>query len=162
MQQGTRGGASIEMVEPHITIDPLGSDARRGAHTSGASRSPGLDVALAVAATRTGDGDARDALVRLCPAATVRVFLYVDGEEADAWECTPGGETVTPPAMTCQRRLPPLAAGRHAVTVRAVDATGTWGAASVIVAVGFPAGGRAERHRHGQGEAPAVRSASAS
>jgi hypothetical protein len=166
MQHGTGVGAGSKMAEPEIGAAGDGlplPHAQPETRPGGPSRAPGLDVALAVAVTRRVGGDAREALVRLRPAAAaVRMFLYVDGHEADAWEWAPSAGTGAAPALTCQRRLPALAPGRHAVTVRAVDATGTWGAASAMVAVAAPVAVQADRAGRADGEALAVRPASAS
>ena len=54
----------------------------------------------------------------------VRLHLYVDGELVESW-------TPAPPVFTVD--LGPLGGGRHAVTARAIDATGRWGGASVAI-----------------------------
>lgn len=53
-----------------------------------------------------------------------RLYLYVDGDLADTWVDVEA--TYDAPAGR-------LAPGRHAVTVRAVDALGRWAGASTIV-----------------------------
>jgi hypothetical protein len=55
----------------------------------------------------------------------VHLYLYVDGELTESW--ARASETFT-------FDLGGLGAGRHAVTTRAIDATGCWSGASVVVA----------------------------
>lgn len=55
----------------------------------------------------------------------VHLHLYVDGELRESWAHAP---------ETFAFDLAGLGAGRHAVTARAIDATGRWGGASVVVA----------------------------
>jgi hypothetical protein len=56
--------------------------------------------------------------------APFRLYLYVDGDLADTW---------TEPERTFDFSLDEHGPGRHAVTVRAVDALGRWSGASTIV-----------------------------
>ena len=94
-----------------------------GARGGAAARRPGLDVGLTVRrASRADDG----ALVRVRVAganAPFRVYVYADGELVEAW--IPGSESNE---FVCRA----LAAGRHTVTARAIDALGRWGGASVM------------------------------
>ena len=62
--------------------------------------------------------------------APVRLFLYIDGDLAEAW--VGADATYEIPAG----RVP---AGRHALTARAVDALGHWAGASLMVEVPPPA-----------------------
>jgi hypothetical protein len=84
---------------------------------------PGLDVSL-LAVDRSGG---RSELVLGVRGGTtpIRMHLYVDGDLVESW-------TPAPPAFTFD--LDGLGPGRHAVTARAIDATGRWGGSSVIVA----------------------------
>jgi hypothetical protein len=82
---------------------------------------PGLRVALAAFVT------AGAPIVRVHVDGAqppFRLRLYVDGELADVW---------SPAADVTEVACPALGdGGRHSVTARAVDATGRWGAASVL------------------------------
>jgi hypothetical protein len=53
-----------------------------------------------------------------------RLYLYVDGDLVDAWVDIEASYDASPER---------LSSGRHAVTVRAVDALGRWAGASTIV-----------------------------
>ncbi|HXH84217.1 MAG TPA: hypothetical protein VNN07_15025 [Candidatus Tectomicrobia bacterium] len=59
----------------------------------------------------------------------VRVYLYVDGDLAEAWT-----ETQVEHDLRGEDYEP----GRHAVTARAVDALGRWAGASIIVESTLP------------------------
>jgi hypothetical protein len=88
---------------------------------------PGLDVSvLMVLAPATSPG-AYVALVR-CAGGTapIRLSLHVDGAMV---------ESRIPAPESCEFALFDLAAGPHAVTVRAIDARGRWGGASAVVRV---------------------------
>jgi hypothetical protein len=55
----------------------------------------------------------------------VRLYLYVNGDLADAWTESVGQFDLS---------LDDYGPGRHAVTARAVDARGRWAGASMVVA----------------------------
>jgi hypothetical protein len=55
----------------------------------------------------------------------VRLYLYVNGDLADAW---------TEPEGYFDLSLDEYGPGRHAVTARGVDSLGRWGGASMVVA----------------------------
>lgn len=55
----------------------------------------------------------------------VRIYLYVNGDLAEAW---------TEPEGQFDLSLDEYGPGRHAVTARAVDALGRWAGASMVVA----------------------------
>jgi hypothetical protein len=84
---------------------------------------PGLDVSLIAVDGSQG----RSKLVLGVRGGTtpVRVHLYVDGDLVESWGPAPAAFTFD---------LDGLPAGRHAVTARAIDATGRWGGSSVVVA----------------------------
>ena len=88
--------------------------------------SPGLDVSLSATHPSSEDGVplVRVRVDRARP--PFRLYLYVDGELAEAW---------IPAAETSEHPCPELAVGRHTITARAVDATGRWGGASRLVGV---------------------------
>ncbi|MBI2216269.1 MAG: hypothetical protein HYU51_03135 [Candidatus Rokubacteria bacterium] len=89
------------------------------------SKSPGLRVFLTVGIGPLSAPRARVALVKLAGGvAPVRLSLYVNGDLIESW---------MPAHETCELLLPALLPGRHALTVRAVDARGRWGGASAIV-----------------------------
>jgi hypothetical protein len=95
-----------------------------------APRRPGLDVSLV--ASIAGPLDARGPVVIARVGVgqeTVRLYIYIDGDVAEAWTPAPGV------AEFDARKIPP---GRHVVTARAVDALGRWGGASVVVEVAEP------------------------
>ena len=83
---------------------------------------PGLDVSM-LAVDRPGGRSALRIGAR-GGATPVRLHLYVDGELVESW-------TTAPPSVTFE--LGPLGPGRHAVTARAIDATGRWGGSSILV-----------------------------
>jgi hypothetical protein len=56
--------------------------------------------------------------------APVRLYLYVDGDLADAW---------SEPDATYELSLATVKTGRHAVTARAVDAQGRWAGSSTVI-----------------------------
>jgi len=58
--------------------------------------------------------------------APVRLYLYVDGELR---------ESLTSLSERFRVSLEGLGAGRHAITARAIDATGRWGGASIVVRI---------------------------
>ena len=84
---------------------------------------PGLDVSL-FALDRSGG---RSELVLGVRGGTtpVRLHLYVDGDLVESWTPAPSSFTFD---------LGGLGPGHHAVTARAIDATGRWGGSSVVVA----------------------------
>jgi hypothetical protein len=55
----------------------------------------------------------------------VRLYLYVNGDLADAW---------TEPQGFFDLSLDEYGPGRHAVTARGVDSLGRWAGASMVVA----------------------------
>ena len=83
-------------------------------------RHPGLHVVIA--SIEAGDPIVR---VRVDGARPpFRLYLYVDGELAEAW---------IPAADVQELSCAALATGgRHSVTARAIDVLGRWGAASLI------------------------------
>lgn len=85
---------------------------------------PGLDVSI----TALESGGPRPSVhVRLRGVAEpVRLHLYVDGDLMESW--VPAPETVTVDLRS-------VAVGHHAVTARAIDSTGRWGGASLVVVV---------------------------
>jgi hypothetical protein len=84
---------------------------------------PGLDVSL-VAVDRS-QGSSKLVLGVRGGITPVRMHLYVDGDLVESW-------VPAPTAFTFDLRG--LPAGHHAVTARAIDATGRWGGSSVVVA----------------------------
>lgn len=99
-------------------------DLEMGRRDTAAPRRPGLQ--LSVEARVGENGDAFLVAVAVAGAVMpIRLYLYLDGElldatrqEADTYE---------------YRAAASIDPGRHAVTARAVDATGRWGGASGIV-----------------------------
>ena len=90
-------------------------------------RPPALRVTL-----ETGDPATDDAMGAVAIRARVtggrlpvRMYLYVNGDLAEAWTETEGAFDLS---------LDHYGPGRHAVTARAVDALGRWAGASLIVA----------------------------
>jgi hypothetical protein len=83
---------------------------------------PGLDVSM-FALARPG-GRSRLRLGVHGGAGPVRLHLYVDGELVESW---------TPAPQIFDFDLSALGDGRHAVTARAIDATGRWGGTSIIL-----------------------------
>jgi hypothetical protein len=84
---------------------------------------PGLDVSL-VALDGSRGGSTLVLGVR-GGTTPVRLHLYVDGDLVESWMRAPTAFTFD---------LGGLEPGRHAVTARAIDATGRWGGSSVVVA----------------------------
>ena len=84
---------------------------------------PGLDVSLLAVDRSAG----RSKLVLGVRGGTtpVRLHLYVDGDLVESWTPAPSSFTFD---------LGGLGPGHHAVTARAIDATGRWGGSSVVVA----------------------------
>ena len=108
------------------TVSPL-TAARPAAPERTEVRPPSLRVTL-----ETGDPAADDALgvvsIRARVAGgrlPVRMYLYVNGDLAEAWTESEGEFDLS---------LDHYGPGRHAVTARAVDALGRWAGASMIVA----------------------------
>ena len=91
---------------------------------------PGLDVSLSAVDRSPG----RSKLVLGVRGGTtpVRLHLYVDGDLVESWMPAPSAFTFD---------LGGLEPGHHAVTARAIDATGRWGGSSVVV--GLEGAGRA-------------------
>jgi hypothetical protein len=88
-----------------------------------ASRSPGLRVSVETLPHADGD----PLLVSVAVAGAVmpiRLYLYLDGELLDATQQEGG---------SYEYRTTSIDGGRHALTARAVDATGRWGGASGMV-----------------------------
>lgn len=83
---------------------------------------PGLDVS--VFALHRPAGRSRLRLGVHGATGPVRLHLYVDGELVESW-------TPAPPLFDFD--LGALGDGRHAVTARAIDATGRWGGSSIIL-----------------------------
>jgi len=83
---------------------------------------PGLDVS--VLAVHGSGGRSRLRLGVRGGIDPVRVHLYVDGTLMDSWTNAPSFLSVD---------LGDLDPGRHAVTARAIDATGRWGGSSLLV-----------------------------
>jgi Penicillin-Binding Protein C-terminus Family len=84
---------------------------------------PGLDVSLV--AFDGSDGGSTLVLGVRGGRTPVRLHLYVDGDLVESWMGAPAALTFD---------LGDLEPGRHAVTARAIDATGRWGGSSVVVA----------------------------
>jgi hypothetical protein len=83
---------------------------------------PGLDVSLV---TLERPGARWRLLIGVRGETTpMRVHLYVDGELVESWTPAPSSVTFD---------LDGLAPGQHAVTARAIDATGRWGGSSAVV-----------------------------
>jgi hypothetical protein len=76
---------------------------------------PATDAALGIVSVRARVSGGR---------APVRLYLYVDGDLAEAWTESEGMFDLS---------LDEYGLGRHAVTVRAVDAMGRWAGSSIIV-----------------------------
>jgi hypothetical protein len=85
---------------------------------------PGLAVSVLRLASETLEPDLH--LNVRGAAAPVRLYLYVDGELR---------ESLTSLSERFKVSLEGLGAGRHAVTARAIDATGRWGGASIVVRI---------------------------
>ena len=108
------------------TVSPL--SAARPAQTERTGvRVPALRVTL-----ETGDAasDAAMGVVSIRARAAggrlpVRMYLYVNGDLAEAWTTAEGDFDLS---------LDHYGPGRHAVTARAVDTLGRWAGASMIVA----------------------------
>ena len=105
------------------TLD-LGRRVRSG---RAGGRPPGIRVTL-----ETGDpvNDAALGVVSITARVTggrlpVRLYLYVNGDLAETWTETEGFFDLS---------LDEYGPGRHAVTVRGVDALGRWAGASMVVA----------------------------
>jgi hypothetical protein len=77
---------------------------------------PAIDDALGIVSIRVGVAGGR---------TPVRLYLYVNGDLAEAWTDSEGSFDLS---------LDEYGPGRHAVTARAVDALGRWAGASLIVA----------------------------
>jgi len=87
---------------------------------------PATDAALGVVSIKVGVVGGR---------APVRLYLYVNGDLAEAWSDSEGAYDLS---------LDEFGPGRHAVTARAVDALGRWAGASMVVAcVGLEEAGEA-------------------
>ena len=88
---------------------------------------PGLDVSLITLEHPEGHWQL---LIGVRGETTpMRVHLYVDGELVESW-------TPAPSSLTFD--LGGLEPGQHAVTARAIDATGRWGGSSVVVGHRMP------------------------
>jgi hypothetical protein len=108
------------------TVTPLPTPRQARAERTGA-RAASLRVTL-----ETGDPATDNAMGAVAIRARaaggrlpVRMYLYVNGDLAEAWTETEG---------ECDLSLDHYGPGRHAVTARAVDALGRWAGASIIVA----------------------------
>ncbi|HEU4367810.1 MAG TPA: hypothetical protein VFV05_06205 [Methylomirabilota bacterium] len=108
------------------TLSLLATHRQASSGRSGA-RPPTLRLAL-----KTGDPATDAALgvvsieVRVSGGrAPVRLYLYVNGDLAETWSESVGLFDLS---------LDEYGPGRHAVTARAVDATGRWAGASMVVA----------------------------
>ena len=85
---------------------------------------PGLRVALRVTRASTTHDDAVAIRVDVAPPARpMRISLYLDGHLMETWAPATGSGEV---------RLGDIR-GRHVITARAVDGTGRWGGASVLL-----------------------------
>ena len=101
-----------------------------------APRRPGLLVS--VKALEAGAGPGNDLVVKVSVEGEkppMRLYLYIDGELADVQ---------APAEARSEFRSKGSSVGRHLVTARAIDATGRWGGASLVVDLGaaVPIGGR--------------------
>lgn len=83
---------------------------------------PGLDVS--VLAVNGPGGRSRLRLGVRGGTDPIRVHLYVDGTLVESWTNAPSFLGVD---------LGALESGRHAVTARAIDATGRWGGSSILM-----------------------------
>jgi hypothetical protein len=108
------------------TVSPIGPS-RRAQSVRAAARLPGIRVTL-----ETGDPAVDAPLgvvsIRACVAGgrpPVRLYLYVNGDLAESWTEAEGQFDLS---------LDEYGPGRHAVTVRGVDAVGRWAGASMVVA----------------------------
>ena len=102
----------------------IGSSVRNRERRTTEPLRPGLDVSVLALASHTGHREIH--LSVRGGTAPVRLYLYVDGDLHDSQPSTPERSRFD---------LAGLSAGRHAVTARAIDATGRWGGASIVVAV---------------------------
>ena len=91
---------------------------------TGESLRPGLDVSVLTLASPMELPEIH--LSVRGGTAPVRLFIYVDGDLLDAQVST---------SDRFRAGLTGVAAGRHAVTARAIDACGRWGGASIVVTV---------------------------
>src|SRR6185503_8293235 len=85
---------------------------------------PGLHVVIA---SRRESGRTAGAVVRVRVDGArppFRLYLYVDGQLAEAW---------IPAAELNELVCPDLDGSRHTVTARAIDSQGRWGAASLLI-----------------------------
>jgi hypothetical protein len=107
------------------TISTL--DRERSARTreSGRVRPATLRVTLETGMPETADPDAIASVhIHVSGArAPIRLYLYVDGDLADAWTDT---------QAVYELQVKDVKPGRHAITARAVDALGRWAGASLI------------------------------
>ena len=98
------------------TVSPIDRDRARG----DSGRLPRVSRLMVTIAER-------NSVIRLHVSGArtpTRLYLYVDGDLADTWVDVEASYDAS------KGRLAP---GRHAVTVRAVDALGRWAGASTIV-----------------------------
>ena len=109
------------------TVSPLSAAARPAPSERPGVRPPALRVTL-----ETGDPatDAAMGVVSIKARVAggrlpVRMYLYVNGDLAEAWTESEGDFDLS---------LDHYGPGRHAVTARAVDAPGRWDGASMVVA----------------------------
>jgi hypothetical protein len=118
------GGYAVNMLaRSAVAEEGVARDTRRRIEATG--QRPGLDVSLLVDPAAAPDGAEHFILVRLGGGTPpLRVYLYVNGALAESW---------MPAPATCEVALGGLGPGRHAVTARAIDASGRWGGASAVV-----------------------------
>ena len=83
---------------------------------------PGLEVFMFAAGRPAGHATLR--IGARGGASPMRLHVYVDGELVESW-------TAAPPMVTVD--LGAVRPGRHAVTARAIDATGRWGGTSIVI-----------------------------
>jgi hypothetical protein len=103
-----------------------------GRRAVAAPRRPGLAVELTAGVERGPESTALRVRVDVGGGqGGVRLYLYVDGDLVESWVLSSSAPRFAPPSLGLE-----LSPGRHAVTARAIDATGRWGGASTILELG--------------------------
>jgi hypothetical protein len=106
----------------------IGSSVADRERRAGERLRPGLDVSVLALSSHAGRPEVH--LSVRGGTAPVRLYLYVDGDLQDSQSSGSDRFRVD---------LVGLDVGRHTLTARAIDATGRWGGASIVVAVPEPA-----------------------
>jgi hypothetical protein len=96
------------------------------------SARPGVHLSIAALTTDPAESAAVVRVRLTGGAAPVKLHLYVDGELVEAWTQAPD---------TCEYDAGSVAAGRHVVTARVVDALGRWCGASTVLDARYPLAG---------------------